>query len=373
MLKFFHYQNFISSAFKKYWWLTPVLVFFVWRIILEAVGDSSFSSHFLFSLPRSVWWQWDSNWYGRIVHSGYSWHPGVQSDVTFFPLYPLLWRIILSLTGWPSAICAQLISNLFALGSFIIFYYWVLLAYDKNIALRALLALAIFPTSFFLISIYSESTLLILVAAAFLLAHKEKWVWAAVVAALASAARPPGIFLWPMLLWLWYNHPKKKGDFKRGELFSLSVLPPLGLIIFSLYLWHQLGDPWLWFKGQANYGRSLGVSPFVLVGAYIKHIILMGENWSHRLAELVAILFVGICLPKIYRLNPAYAFFILLNLAPSFLSNTFTSVQRFVLILLPVFIVVAMQKKIIYHIYILICAGLLIFNILLFVNGYWVG
>ncbi len=373
MLKYSDYKNFIASSFKKYWWLTPVVVFFVWRIILEFVAQSSFAPNFLFSLPHSIWWQWDSNWYGRIVHSGYSWNVGKESDVTFFPLYPLIWRVILSITGWSSAVCAQLISNSLALGSFVIFYYWILSAFDKKVAIRSLVALAIFPTSFFLISVYSESTLLILVAAAFLLAYKEKWNWAAVIAGLASAARPPGIFLWPTLFLLWYINSKKKGVFNPYQFFCLVVLPPLGLIIFSFFLWHQVGDPLAWLKGQASYGRSFGVSPLRLLGAYIKIIIFSGHDWTHRLAELAALMFVGVCLPKIYRLNPIYAFFTVLNLVPSLLSNTFVSMQRFVIILLPVFVVVALQKRFIYRTYFIICAVLLVFNILLFVNGYWAG
>src|SRR5688572_21520650 len=35
---------------------------------------------------------WDGGWYAQIAQSGYWYHPGAQSPVAFFPLYPLLIR-----------------------------------------------------------------------------------------------------------------------------------------------------------------------------------------------------------------------------------------------------------------------------------------
>lgn len=42
-------------------------------------------------LPRA-WVHWDSEWYARIAQEGYSYQPGQQSPVAFFPLYPLVIR-----------------------------------------------------------------------------------------------------------------------------------------------------------------------------------------------------------------------------------------------------------------------------------------
>src|SRR5688500_6462153 len=38
------------------------------------------------------WAQWDSCWYHRIASDGYSYVPGMQSTVAFFPAYPLVVR-----------------------------------------------------------------------------------------------------------------------------------------------------------------------------------------------------------------------------------------------------------------------------------------
>ncbi|MGI8777095.1 MAG: mannosyltransferase family protein [Acidimicrobiales bacterium] len=36
-----------------------------------------------------AWVHWDSEWYLQIANHGYSYKPGRQSSVAFFPLYPL--------------------------------------------------------------------------------------------------------------------------------------------------------------------------------------------------------------------------------------------------------------------------------------------
>ncbi|HUJ72186.1 MAG TPA: hypothetical protein VLZ30_08065, partial [Verrucomicrobiae bacterium] len=42
--------------------------------------------------------QWDTRWYLSIIRQGYSYHPGMECNVAFFPLYPMLVRL-LSLGG----------------------------------------------------------------------------------------------------------------------------------------------------------------------------------------------------------------------------------------------------------------------------------
>ncbi|MBV8951985.1 MAG: hypothetical protein JOZ99_13995, partial [Actinobacteria bacterium] len=41
-----------------------------------------------------AWNRWDASWYRRIATSGYSYLPGHQSTVAFFPAYPLVMRAL---------------------------------------------------------------------------------------------------------------------------------------------------------------------------------------------------------------------------------------------------------------------------------------
>lgn len=376
MSKIIILKNKILVLFTKNWWLTPLTIFLIWRISLEIIGQFFYwiniSSLRSINYSQSIWWRWDSDWYGTIVNYGYNLGNGQQPNVTFFPLYPLLWKIVMTVTRLPNYLSALLVSNSLALGSFIIFYHWLSIVWGDLVAKRGLVALAIFPTSFFLLSVYSESTLLFLIVSMFLLSAREKWIGAAAVALLASAARPVGVFLWPILFWLWYEKNKDVDKKNKTDILSIIFLPPLGLLFFSLYMWNRFGDPLVWLHGQGSYGRNL-ISPIRLLTAYCKNIFTLGEFWVRHLFEMAAMLFVVGCLPKLKKLHPVYAFLAVLNLLPSLFSNTLTSIQRFTLMIVPVFVIVAMQRKSIYILYLFISFFLLIFSIYQFINFNWAG
>lgn len=375
MFKIYQFKNFITGLYKKYWWLTPLTIFFIWRIFLEAIGQyfylSNLSEPSLKFFSESIWWRWDSSWYGSIVNHGYYLRPGLQSNTTFFPLYPLLWKAVMTITGFSNYLSAMLVSNSLALGGFLLFYRWGEIKWNKKTAKLALIALAVFPTSFFLISVYSESTLFILVSLTFLLAERGDFKWAALAALLAGVARPVGIFLWPILIWFWWSKSKGK-NISKSDLFTLLVLPPLGLLFFSLYMWQQVGTPWVWLQEQGSYGRSIE-SPIKLLYAYIINIFKLEKFWVLHFFEMTALLFAVVCLPKLKKIHPAYAFFVILNLLPSLFSNTLMSLHRFILPIIPLFIVVAHRKRVLYYSYLLICCTLLIFCVNQFINNKWVG
>lgn len=294
-----------------------------------------------------------------------------MSNVTFFPLYPLVWKLVQELTRLPSFHASLLVSSMLTLSAYLVLYRWVSVQYGRTSALRALIALSVFPTSFFLISAYSESALLLPVALAFLFASRRRWVFAAVVAAIASAARPVGILLWPTLLWMWWRGGAMRHASYR-EIVSMILLPPVGLILFSLFLWYKVGDPLAWLHFQGEAGREF-VFPVFLIWAYLKNIATQGEFWLRHLIEMVALLFVVINLPALYRLHSGYAFYALLNLVPALLSNTFTSIQRFILAIVPLFVVMGMKQRHTFVAYLVVCVPLLGYSIWRFLYWQWAG
>lgn len=370
-------QN-LRTLYTRYWWFTPLTLFIVWRILLEIVGRVAFGLQPDVVIPWSVdpdpplWARWDSGWYDSIVRNGYHLRaPGEMSNVTFFPLFPLLWKLVQIITPFKGFTAALLLTNALTVSGFLLFYRWTMEAWGKAVALKALIALALFPTSFFLISAYSESTLFLATSAALLFSSRRRWVYAAVCAALASAARPTGIFLWPLILWLWYSSYAGNGRPIR-ELAPLLLLPPLGLVGFSAFLFFETGDALAWFSGQSAAGRGV-VMPLKLIGAYILNILNQGTYWPKHLAEMAALAVVAASIPVIKKLHPAYALFTVLHLAPSLLSNTLTSIQRFALLITPLFIAIGFQRKFVYGAYCVIAAVLLFYSIHHFVAFQWAG
>jgi Gpi18-like mannosyltransferase len=116
------------------------------------------SSHVLLA----VWGRWDAVHYLDIATQGYQ-----GTDMAFFPLYPLLIRLVGALAG-NHLIAGLLISNAsFFLG---LLYLYKLLEheYDRAVARRAIFYVSIFPTAVYFTAVYTESLFFMLTVASVL-------------------------------------------------------------------------------------------------------------------------------------------------------------------------------------------------------------
>jgi hypothetical protein len=147
-----------------------------------------------------VWERFDSNWYIGIATHGYA----IPQQIAFFPFYPLLIKLFSVVMGGNALYAALLISNLSALSALIAlggFAVWE--AHDTGLARWTMLALLIYPFSFFLFAAYTEGLFITFSALCLLCARQGRWRWAAVMALLAGATRPTGAALVIPLAWEW--------------------------------------------------------------------------------------------------------------------------------------------------------------------------
>jgi hypothetical protein len=113
----------------------------------EPAGDPLEPPGFL-----SYWAHWDGAWYSQIATEGYG--ERAPSSTAFFPLYPLLVRLGAAIGGGPAlwGVLISLLSTLFAL----FFVYRIAeKLYGVSAARAATLALAFFPTAYFLNAVYT--------------------------------------------------------------------------------------------------------------------------------------------------------------------------------------------------------------------------
>jgi hypothetical protein len=193
-----------------------------------------------------VWARWDSEFFLRIAENGYD-----RASAAFFPLYPAvvgaLGRVLLGhyvLAGVLASLAA-------ALAAFVLLYRLAEPRLGADGARRAVLYLAVFPTSLFLQAVYSESLFLALALAAFLLAERRRFLAAGVVTGLALLTRPAGLALLPALALLAWQAPDR-----RRALAALGASPVL-FAAFPLVLWAQVGDPWAFLDAQERWHRHL--------------------------------------------------------------------------------------------------------------------
>src|SRR3989337_3968419 len=81
------------------------------------------------------------------------------------------------------------------MAAFYFLYRLVELDHDREVARRSVFYLAIFPTSLFFQSIYSESLFLLLTIGCLYAARRNEFVLAGIAGALATLTRSPGLLL----------------------------------------------------------------------------------------------------------------------------------------------------------------------------------
>jgi hypothetical protein len=222
-----------------------------------------------------VWARWDSDWYLNIVKNGYQatgYATGEYTSLAFFPVYPQAVRLLYRLlpTAWqgdPAAVVLGiLVANLCALGALAVLYRHVRARFeDRPMARRSIIYLLAFPTAFFLGCFYTESAFLLLAVAAYHMAWRRRWAYAATLGALLSATRPVGVLILLPFVWL----QLEDAQFKIGPLLRRAgwlLLVPAGFVAYAIYLWRVTGDVGAVVIAQRAWQRELS-SPFALFGA----------------------------------------------------------------------------------------------------------
>lgn len=388
--KFFKYLKNSPSILRYsifyyiFWRLFLFIIAFFAPFVVNRWGNRfPYVEEQLISTKLPYWlWSWgnfDGVHYLKIAKDFYS----AYYTQTFFPLYPMLTRLISLILFNNYFLAAFIISNLSLIGFIFIFCKLLILDGFKEKLKWILLFLFIFPTSFYFGGIYSESLFLLLLISSLYCARRKKWLLAGLLGGLASATRLFGLFLIVPLIYEWIiqYRDSKKSQKQLLNLMTL-ILIPLGLVSYMVYLYFQFNDPLLFWHAQPAFGaaRSGGwiVNPFQVVYRYLKILFtvsLISIGFWNALFEFVSLIFVSwiLIIGHIRRLRPSYLMFSWISLIVPSLTGTLSSLPRYVLIIFPIYIILGTLKsfkiKIILSLVFLV---LLLISALLFTRGYWV-
>jgi hypothetical protein len=194
-----------------------------------------------------VWARWDSDWYLRIAEDGYSWP---SQTPAFFPLYPLLVAALGRILLGHYLLAGVVVSTLAAAAAFVLLHRLALPRLGALGARRAVLYLALFPTSLFLTAVYSESLFLTLALLTFLLAERRQLAAASALAGLAMLTRAQGVALVPALaVYAWRRRDPKSA--------AAVLLAPAVFLLYPVVLWIWLGKPLAFADAQDLWERHL--------------------------------------------------------------------------------------------------------------------
>lgn len=213
-----------------------------------------------------IWGSWDTGWYLGIARHGYS--PEIstgllttgQANFAFFPLYPMLVRLIGFFTGAHFEV-GLILSNVFFLVGAVLFYRLAKLDIDATAAERAVLLLFLAPAGFIFSGMFTESLFFMLLVAVWYCARRGKWALAGIAGFLLALTRPIGVLI---LIPLVYEYLKEREFQIRSIKWSLGYLGliPLGTILFLGYVGWLTGDVWSYGTIQHVGWKHEWVNPF---------------------------------------------------------------------------------------------------------------
>jgi Gpi18-like mannosyltransferase len=343
-------QNLSAYISKQKTFVKIGLIFIVFLFVVQGVGLVSYHKNAQRLREFDPWKpnasnqtvpvlaRWDSGWYVGIVKWGYYLSPGKNSDVVFFPLYPLLIKGASTILPINYFYLGEAISWLSLFGALLFFYKLLILDYTEKQTYRALLYLLLFPWAFFLASVYTESLFLMLILASFYYARKQNWALAALFGFFAGLTRITGIFLLPALLWKYYAQNKKL-DVKALWL----ALIPLGLLSFMVYLKSRVGDALAFVHNQITFGRK-NTFPLRTLSWDVRNIIHFFKDGDVLKAAvyalgLLALTACVILLIKTYKnIRASYLIFAFFAILLPLFTGTTTSIGRYLTTIFPIFI-----------------------------------
>jgi hypothetical protein len=287
-----------------------------------------------------AWNRWDAGWYQQIAERGYTYIPGKQSAVAFFPAYPMLMRVVSAVTHVSVAgIVVTIASGAAAVA---LFSAWTRRFLDARTSLLAVAVLLVYPYSFYLYgAVYSDAFFLAVALASFVLLESRRPWLSGLCGAAAAAARPVGIALVIGLALRNLELTRKEHDGPRVTVkaFVPALLTLAGLFAYIAFLWHRFGAPFAFIDTEAGWHQSPGPATWFKVSFF--HHMMNGNGWNvaryavHAVMTFVALAFV----PTVWRrFGRSYGMYSLLAiLIPAWSTKDFFSMARYVLAAFPCF------------------------------------
>jgi hypothetical protein len=309
--------------------------------------------------------------------------PHPPANWVFFPLFPLILRLVSEITSSDYMTAGLGISNLFLLVAMIYLYFiGVQRGLKDTEAKLAVGMLLVAPAAIFLSIPYTESLFLMLSMGAVYYSLRGKWLPAFVLAGLCTVTRNVGVVILlytacSMLLERGFRKPEPRD----GLRFLYLIIGGIPLATYLGYMKWLTGDFLAPIHEQLNWGRHTSI-PFSSYIHYLtKPYFQTSSGWENGLISFLIATFV-IIIMLIYpivkwksfktdgRQLLLYGATILLIAIPFSSGEHLASIPRYMLVCFPIYLyVMELFRK---HVLVLIsCVMLSFFFHILFTIGYF--
>ncbi len=379
---------------------------------------------------------WDTRYYLRLSKDGYE---AGSHSCAFYPLWPAVLRLTTAMTGNRPVLAAMLLANALSLVGLWLLYRLVERRCGAAVSRDSLILLLAFPGALFFSFPYSESLYLVLLMLFFWSLELRRWWWLALAGFLLPLARPVGVFSVLPLAWWLYERWRRTGsvpDTAQGGSTSgeerssrdsrvepvnpvgrvapcapgtggtedgahgvtrptfgvtglfemiahrhwlLLLCPLLGYAVYfgTMYAW--TGNAFEGFEAQRAYPNSPSISNMFNVAGFANafaNIHTLDGMMDAALDRGFFVLFLAL-LPAVWKVNRTWFWYTLpTGLIPA-LTSYFMSYRRYIIILFPVFIVLAQLlakgPRWMFWYYVVLLAAMQAWAVVQFVNFNWAG
>ena len=260
----------------------PVLAACVCFAIILAAGQlaawlppawqGNWADHIVARQPHFVdrFFPFDAVWYQHIATDFYAWdpsQPGLKQDVAFFPVWPLVLRLIAICTrnAMAARVVTVLVSAGFALASIAAFDALGRRLLPAEAARTATWLFALYPGASFLLLSYPTGLMNLLCILALLALMEQRYWAAALCSALVTGIGPLGLgTAMTVFAMAAFNARARWPDASTAErtrvlagLGALGAVSISGLVGFLLWQWLKFDDPFAFMKAQEAWAVQL--------------------------------------------------------------------------------------------------------------------
>ena len=329
-----------------------LIIYLAWRLglfLISYIGMLYFPVESVpfrdFKVFNQLWTWWDGGIFHDIAVTGYNDVTNINNNIrsAFFPLFPFAIRSFAFIVK-DYFFAQTLVTALATYGALVYLYKITLLDYSKEIALRSIVFALIFPFSFFFMAGYSEGLFFFLILSSYYYIRKEKYLLSGFLGCLASLTRFFGIMLLPIFVYEYLRNIEF--DFKKIKTNFISLLLiPAGTIIYGLFLQYRLGDFFKFKVAEEAFGRHLNFNFFSTIHQAISNIASIGLYKSDIVLTffelILPIIFLILSIYIFFKINKGYGLLGIFFLLPTLLGSQFMSGNRLVIVIFPVYILLA--------------------------------
>lgn len=243
--------------------------------------------------PLSFMSNWDGPNYLDIAAHGYH----QLSSTNFFPLYPLVIRIVNLVI--PSLLDSALLVTWVSFAGALYFYLKIVKHLfrikDNAEAIRGVIFFALFPTAIFMLATYTEALFACLALGTIYFALRKKWLIAAFFAMFSTATHITGVLLIVLLALILLEE-----GIGKTKVLLAAAIASLGIISYAVLLWKYFYQPIAFITSQKSHGwLQHGFSNFfnslnIISAVFIVLLLVTAVYWwpKRKSFSIYALLFI---------------------------------------------------------------------------------